>query len=301
METNFKEYIRHRLKDIQHISDPEIKLVLAADTYNLSGRYKLLYIYERQFVIYDCSINSVFEPAKVSILTTGQSIKHKLSTILKDSEVNQQERNSLFAFNEISHHWVFDAYFNTYCNLGSIINLLSREFKKTGIDNKDELIVAKNIFSKDIALKYVIQSITSKVYFLEREENNTNLDKRIDIKEELRISKVGILAPMNTLMNLRYNEIIYVPLETESLESTFFGKTKWKDILKDFSTKSKNDVLINDTPCKTVRLQPYIDAYGNVFISVYSINDNKYHNCIIAGPGTEFVNTTHKHLKKQHY
>ena len=284
MNADFKGYVGRRLRDYRYISEPEKDLVRAADLYALSGQYRLVYIKDRSMVIYGCSVNTSFGAAKVSIRSVGEEVPHGLATILECGDGERRRRNSLFSFDKETGKWMSDPYFREYCNLGNVLDALSGALRELGISSGDRLIVADMAF-REPPLGYALQSMAAEVHFLDGDRDNVNLNKRIDIPEAFRDAKVGVQPPMDTLLNLKNNDMVYVPLQPRTLESCFFGEFCWKDVLGELAAPSGADVDVCGIPCRAVSLRPYIDAYGNVFISVFSVVDSRYRTCIVAGPG----------------
>lgn len=128
--------------------------------------------------------------------------------------------------------------------------------------------------------------MTSNTIFIDSNSTDVSVKGRIDIHPLLLKNAVGIVFPLDTIKGVMLNKNeIYVPLDSITLNSTFYGRMIWRDLLGELSVSSENDVLIDDVSCRLIRLTPHIDGYGNLFITINSILDRESITRLIDGPG----------------
>lgn len=301
MNTIFQEYISDRIRNPRHVSIIEKDLVFVVDKLNLSGNISMMYIYKDCITVYGCFVNSQTQPSKISIRSIGDETPHDLKTQLKADKRTKAERDSLFALEASTGKLLFEEYFSNYCSLHALLGYLRNLFAQIDLTQAGTLIV-KNLLYRDIPLRYVLESLTPDTIFIDNDSTDVSVKGRIDINPLLLKSAVGVVFPLNTIKGIMLNKNeIYVPLDSQTLNSTFYGRITWRALLGELSASSENDVLIGDVSCRLIRLAPYIDGYGNLFITINSILDRKSITRLVDGPGLSHVSTIapKQHKKKQ--
>lgn len=285
MNTTFQEYISDKIRNPKHVSIVEKDLVSAVDKFNLSGGVSLMYINEDNITLYGCFVNIKTQPSKISIRSIGDETPHNLKILLKADKRAKTERDSLFSLEAGTGKLLFDDYFSNYCSLDALLGCLRDIFTQIDLLQANTLIV-KSLFYQDIPLRYILESMTSNTIFIDSNSTDVSVKGRIDIHPLLLKNAVGIVFPLDTIKGVMLNKNeIYVPLDSITLNSTFYGRMIWRDLLGELSVSSENDVLIDDVSCRLIRLTPHIDGYGNLFITINSILDRESITRLIDGPG----------------
>lgn len=295
MNAEFFKYVHDRLKDSSIVSSVEKQLVSAVDQYDMADTVKLLYIKKDYLVIYEASVNIESSPKRVTIDRIGEDTPHSLSTLLNADIKIKKERESLFSYSISEGVWLYDDYFSKYLNLKSILNELSSIFTSLGICCSDTIIICENEYNEPI-VEYILQTIVRKCITISAPSEDVSINGRIQMKKSVLTRTIGVNFPMNTIWGLISNkENIYAPLDDSTLSSIFYQNITWRNLLGPLSNIDRSVVEVAGCPCRLIRLIPYIDCYGNIFISVYSPLEKHSHNILIDGPGIECLNQSEKY------
>lgn len=289
MNTIFQEYISDKIRNPIHVSIVEKDLVFMADQSNLSGNINMMYIHEDCITAYSCFVNTQTRPSKISIRSVGDETPHDLKRQLKADRRTKAERDSLFALEAGTGRLLFDDYLSSCSSLHALLGYLRDLFAQIDLPQAGTLIV-KSPFYQDIPLRYVLESLTSDTIFIDNDSANVSVKGRIDIPPLLLKSSVGVVFPLNTVKGIMLNKNeIYIPLDSQTLDSAFYGRMTWRDLLGELSAPSENDVLVGNVACRLIRLTPYVDGYGNLFITIHSILDRQSITRLADGPGLSHV------------
>lgn len=290
MNADFSKYVHDRLNDSNIVSSVEKQLVSSVDQYDLTDTVKLLYIKKDYLVIYEASVKLESTPKRVTIDRIGEDTPHSLSTLLNADIKIKKERESLFSYSISESTWLYDDYFSKYLNLNSILDELKSLFTSLGICSSDTVLICENEFNGPI-VEYILQSIAKKCITIFAPSDDVSINGRIQLNKSILTRNIGVNFPMNTIWGLISNkENIYVPLDESTLSSIFYQNIIWRNLLGSLSDIDKSVVEIAGYHCRLIRLTPYIDCYGNIFISVYSPLNKHCHNLLIGGPGMECLN-----------
>ncbi len=290
MNTDFFKYVHDRLNDSSVVSPVEKQLVSSVDRYDLTGSIKLLYIKKDYLVIYEASVKLESSPKRVTIDRIGEDTPHSLSTLLNADIKIKKERESLFSYNISESTWLYDDYFSKYLNLNSILYELNSLFTSLGICCLDTILICENEYNGPI-VEYILQTIAKKCITISAPSEDVSINGRIQLNKSILTQTIGVNFPMNTIWGLILNkENIYVPLDDSTLSSIFYQNITWKNLLGSLSNIDRSVVEIAGYHCRLIRLTPYIDCYGNIFISVYSPLNKHSHNLLIGGPGIVSLN-----------
>ena len=254
MNETFRKYIREKIKNPKISSEIEKDLIFAADKFNLTGNVTLMYIYEDILNIYRCKVNTKVTPSRVSICHIGEDIIHGLKEVLRGDEKTKRTTGSLFPTLDFS-----DA----------------------------ECLIIVNCAYPDYPLRSFLQSLSPRTYFVDNKEEILTKG-RIEISPDLLKRKISLPFPMNTLKGIMLNkEAVFVPMTTTTLTSTFSGTFTWGELLGDKTDFDGSFVEIEEEKCRPVKILPIIDGFGNIFVTVRSLLDNKNRTSLIGGPGKE--------------
>lgn len=298
MSTRFQKYINNRIANHKIISLPETHMLEAIDRFGIKIPTQLVYVDDDKFELYNAIINSNVNPSRFSFIDSGKEIRHCLKEILPCDEKIIRQLDSLFVESPDGTNIIFDTYFAKYLDLHNLLNRINSEIDNLNLDKNKLTIVVASPYTGHI-VRYAFQQAVGNVLYIEPNNETVNAKGRIEISRSLTATHVGASAPMDSVLGLILNkQNIYVPLTEETLDSSFYKNTSWRDLLGDFAILSDSDVVINGTPCRLIKATPYIDAFGNVFINVFSVLDNHGINKIIEGPALTHQDSLSKQKNK---
>ncbi len=299
MNANFTKYVKERLQNPNVESSVEKQLISAVDRYDLEGTVKLLYLYRDSSVLYKAYVSTESTPKRVTIEEIGEDLPHSISSLLNADLKAKRGRSSLFSYDVASGKWVYDEYFSKYLNLGNVLSELFTLLKNWGFNNSDTVIIFENYYNEPV-VEFALQTLVKKAINAIGHDNDVSIKGRVHIKKSLLTQHIGVNFPMDSIWGLITNkENIYVPLHGSSLSSKFYHNHTWENILGDLSHIDGYVVDVAGCPCRLLRLSPYIDCYGNIFLSVYSPLDKRSNYLLIDGPGVECLNQSENYSKSR--
>lgn len=285
MSTRLKEYIEKRLKDPKAVSSVECDLLATIDRYKIRGSVKILYIDESQYEVYSADVNINSTPVRINISSDITEGNHQLKNVLGVNTESRIQRDSLFSYDPSNGKLLFDDYFKQFCGLESVFNAVDSFLTSAGIRQEDHIIIGETAYTEKTLL-YILEQKTAGVIFSAYDGEELSTLRRIEIDNNVSMMKLGLTFPMNTVLGLILNrKDIHVPLDDVTLNSEFCNGVSWRRLLGGLSEKSGKDVVINGLRCRLVRLTPYVDGFGDVFIDLWSPLDRNLRHVLVAGPG----------------
>lgn len=285
MSTLLKEYIEKRLKDSKAVSLVECDLLATIDRYHLSGHVKVIYIEESRYEVYLADVNANASPVRIKISSEVIEGNHQLKNVLGGNPETRRQRDSLFSYDPSIDRLLFDDYFKWFDGLESVFNTVDSFLTAAGIQLDDNIIIGKTIYTEK-AFLYILEQKTAGVMHSAYNGEELSTLRRIEIDNSVSQAKIGVTFPMNTVLGLMLNrKDIYVPIDDITLDSEFCNGVSWRRLLGGLAEESEKDVAINGMRCRLLRLTPYVDGFGDVFIDVWSPLDRRLRHVLVLGPG----------------
>lgn len=285
MSTRLKKYIEQRLKDPKAVSSVECDLLATIDKFKISGKVKVIYIDEDRYEIFSAVINTNANPVRISISSDITEGNYQLKNVLESSAEIRRQRDTLFSYEPSNGNLIFDDYFKQYCGLESVIDAVDSFLIDAGIQEDDHIIIGESFFMEK-ALLYMLEQRSAGVIFSAYNGEELSTLRRIEINSKIALENVGLTFPMNTVLGLIQNrKDIYIPLDESTLDSEFCNGVSWRILLGNLAEESGSDVVINGIRCRQLRLNPYVDGFGDVFIDVWSPLDRRQRHVLVAGIG----------------
>ncbi len=285
MSTRLKKYIEQRLKDPKAISSVECDLLTTVDKFKINGKIKVVYIEEDRYEIYSAEINTQVNPVRISISSNIIEGNHQLKNVFESSAESRKQRDSLFSYEPSNGLLIFDEYFKQYCGLESILDAIDSFLTDAEIQKDDHIIIGESFFMEK-ALLYMMEQRSAGVRFSAYNGEELTTLRRIEINSKVAMEKTGLTFPMNTVLGLIQNrKDIYIPLDESTLDSEFCNGVSWRKLIGNLAEEYGSDVVINGIRCRLLRLNPYVDGFGDVFIDIWSPLDRKQRHVLVAGIG----------------
>lgn len=298
MSTRFQEYIENRIVNHKAISVPEKHVLEVIDRFDIGSKAVLIYVDDDKFEIYDVAINGSARPSRFHFDGVGKEIPHRLGELFQNYDERGKQYDCLFVESREDAKIIFDSYFNKFLDIDKLLNEVNNEISNLNL-NVDDHIILVNGSNVNRLLRYAFQQKAKRIVCLEPQNEQINIKGRIEIANSLSSNRVNIIAPMNTVLGLMLNKNnIFIPLCEDTLDSSFYKGISWRKLLGDFANASQSDIYINHTPCRVLKITPSIDAFGNLFINIYSILENRGVNRIIDGPGKTMSESAERRPKR---
>lgn len=298
MSTRFQEYIENRIVNHKAISVPEKHVLEVIDRFDIGSKAVLIYVDDDKFEIYDVAINGSARPSRFHFDGVGKEIPHRLGELFQNYDERGKQYDCLFVESREDAKIIFDSYFNKFLDIDKLLNEVNNEISNLNL-NVDDHIILVNGSNVNRLLRYAFQQKAKRIVCLEPQNEQINIKGRIEIANSLSSNRVNIIAPMNTVLGLMLNKNnIFIPLCEDTLDSSFYKGISWRKLLGDFANASQSDIYINHTPCRVLKITPFIDAFGNLFINIYSILENRGVNRIIDGPGKAMSESAERRPKR---
>lgn len=298
MSTRFQEYIENRIVNHKAISVPEKHVLEVIDRFDIGSKAVLIYVDDVKFEIYDVAINGSARPSRFHFDGVGKEIPHRLGELFQNYDERGKQYDCLFVESREDAKIIFDSYFNKFLDIDKLLNEVNNEISNLNL-NVDDHIILVNGSNVNRLLRYAFQQKAKRIVCLEPQNEQINIKGRIEIANSLSSNRVNIIAPMNTVLGLMLNKNnIFIPLCEDTLDSLFYKGISWRKLLGNFANTSQSDIYINHTPCRVLKITPVIDAFGNLFINIYSILENRGVNRIIDGPGKTMSESAERRPKR---
>lgn len=266
--------VEKRLNNPQFVSDVELDVRYAIDKLNASGAIVLGYVTSSEITLYQCKTN---EHQQFCIETTI-TIKHHIGDLIR--EISSMDIPGVNLMYPLGYDGLYsvDPFFNKYLPN----NFNERLIQELG---SNEMIreVPYYLFDEDNllechAVRYALQTkASSRIILMEpydRETFRQNYQHSYIIPNELQSVKIELFHEKSNLERFHRNnhEWFCVPLDSNTLDTTFWGDKTWKDLLPN----QKKDASIGEIQLKYITLETYVDGFQNIYVSVSDIQrENK--------------------------
>lgn len=211
MSTRFQEYIENRIVNHKAISVPEKHVLEVIDRFDIGSKAVLIYVDDDKFEIYDVAINGSARPSRFHFDGVGKEIPHRLGELFQNYDERGKQYDCLFVESREDAKIIFDSYFNKFLDIDKLLNEVNNEISNLNL-NVDDHIILVNGSNVNRLLRYAFQQKAKRIVCLEPQNEQINIKGRIEIANSLSSNRVNIIAPMNTVLGLMLNKIIFYTL-----------------------------------------------------------------------------------------
>lgn len=274
---NYNEYINERGKHpCRCFCEYDVRYII--EKMDVTDNFCLLNFLPERLHIYTCKVRRDNEYTYFYIDNVYETFQHNLDDILKCSDYSQisfNQFNQLYYFD--GSNYKYDEYYEKFASTNKLNYSLSEIVDMIPYITDYNQIFIKGKYSGFNPLMYAIQERTNALVYTVPEYNEN------EVSSYKRGSKIKIDFPtiVNELVNvnvksglLQLNEIIYVPLCDETLDSLFFKDLKWRDIIPNCESDSYA-VYIGNITTKLLKITLQVDVFRNVFLYVCDVLNGK--------------------------
>lgn len=300
---NYNKYINERKKHpCRCLCEYDVRYVI--EKMNITDDFCLLNFLSGRLHIYTCKVRDDNGYTYFYIDNIYETFQHNLDDILKHSDYSQ------LSFSQFNQIYYFDGsnykYDESY-KKDVLTNKLNYSLNEI-VDNIPYITDYRQIFIKGKysdfnPLMYAIQERTNALIYTVPEYNGN------EVLSHKKGSKIKIDFPtiVNELVNvnvksglLQLNEVVYVPLYDETLDSQFFKDLKWRDIMPNCKSDS-NTVYIGNIAFKLLKITLQVDVFRNVFLYVCDVvNGNVWRNVLLQNVQEDNKNLVEEKITIEH-
>lgn len=271
METasEYSLYLKKRTSNVKLLSEAEDLCRYCISYFDKKKDFVLLFDKQDRFLFCYCHyVPNPKDPTKPFFyIEIPLSFEHNIGKLCDESQLNEIDKvNTLFYYDGI--RYTFDEYYNQFLPEG-FMNKLCDAIKELPSQKECSVIVSGPLagnYSFLYALQEKFEEVRSEDEAKKRSEDSeitprcyfpSEMKQGVDLFEESSVVKY-------TLENLS-GKGIAIPLDEETLNSTFWKDVTWRDIA---SASEQVDGEIAGVPIRFVGLRLIVDAYRNIFLTI---------------------------------